>query len=128
MQSFVLQDWSTVGAVATLGIQSVTQSASGWLDLGLASEVLFYLEVANRSGSPRMYYETAPLRDAGTFKQLAVLNSALTVPSATPVVTRVSLYDNPAQPVSRWVRWRAWQDVGSPWDLTFRITVMAHAR
>ena len=124
MQSFLLQNWVTVGTDSGV-VKSVVQPAESWLDLGFASEVLFHLEVSRADSSgTQIVYETSPLRDGSLFRTLKTLT---VVPSAAPVVTRVALYDDPTQPLSRWVRWRATRDTGA-WAVTFRITVMAHAR
>ncbi|MBK6693299.1 MAG: hypothetical protein IPG50_13990 [Myxococcales bacterium] len=92
--------------------------------------MVFFLELARRTTlSPQnMIYETAPFRDASTFRALGTPLS-ITSAGATPTVSRFALYDNPAQPVSRWVRWRTVsQDTGVSWNITFRITMMAYAR
>ena len=129
MQSFLLQDWVTVGADTDRAIQDVTQAASGWLDLGFASDVTFFLEVSRGStaGNLFMNYETSPLRDARGFRALKELQ--ITDASSVAEVTRVALYDDAAPPVSRWGRWRLSQDLGTGvWGLAFRITGMAYAR
>lgn len=129
VDSYLLQDWVTLRADATVNATDIPQPAALWLDLGPASDVAFFLDVSAKNGaSGRMQLETAPTRDASQFQILAEIFLAANA-SNSPQIRRITLYDNPSVPLARWVRWRVLNDVGTGvWDVTFRITVMAYPR
>lgn len=124
MNSFLLQDWVGLGTNGSV-TANITQPSAMWLDLGAATELTFLLEVAGKTGGgvPKVWYETAPLRDAGMFRTLATVNLV----ENTTNVQRISLYANPSQPLMRYVRWRVTNDVVA-WTATFRLTVMTYPR
>jgi hypothetical protein len=128
----VFQDWTSVGTDTASAGTSISQATPGWLDLGGVRDLVLLLEVAQVSASAAvtMFYESAPVRDVSLFRSVGSYVGPS--PAFYPWVTRISLYDNPAEPVSRWLRWRANKPAsgGSPdlWSITFRITAMAYAR
>lgn len=129
MQTYVLQDWVTIGTDTNVGgLTNIVQPAAGWLDLGEASDALFFLEVAqvSASGTPKLYFETAPLRSASLFKVCVTRNLAA---GTSPVTDKVTLYNNPSVPLARWVRWRGFKDAGSGiWTATIRAVVVAYPK
>ena len=128
MKSYLLQDWTTIRADANGAKTNIAQPAALWLDIGRVSDLVFYLDVAQRNGGsiPKIRYETSPLRDSTAFLELAQVTLA-SVPTVT--VTPVLLYGSPDVPPSRWLRWRlTTEDITPTWDVTFRVTVMAYAR
>lgn len=125
MNTYLLQDWVSLSGDATAASTIVSQPSAAWLDLAHASELTFFLEVSRKVGAPQMKYDTAPLREGAMFQELASFAMPTTT---TPLVTPISLYTNPAIAVARWVRWRIYSDVGSVWDVTFRLSVLAYRR
>ncbi len=128
VKSYLLQDWITISSDATVTTTNVAQVSDLWLDIGRASDLVFFLQIAQRTGGsvPKLRYETAPLRDSNLFQELGAATVAST---PTTTVTPVSLYTSPAVPPSRWLRWRlTTNDVSPTWNVTFRLTVMAYAR
>jgi hypothetical protein len=123
MESFLLQDWTTVRAGTA--ITSIIQAEQGWLDLAEYQDILLWTEVAEWSGgetAPTLLLETSPVRDLVTFASIAAL--ALEV-SAAPVLSRSMVGDSPVLPLARWLRWHL-TGPSTPWDVTFRVTAMAN--
>jgi hypothetical protein len=122
MDRYLLQEWTTVQAFEPT-ILSVTQPSALWLDLGHARDVTFYSESVNNTNEALLRYETSPTRDAAQFREMASVSAAK---FASPRVKTVQLYDNPAVPLARWVRWRLTRESGTGvWGATFRIVVYA---
>ena len=120
MKGLILQDWITIrGQNDTT---SVTQGANGWVDLGDAEDLAFFLDVREVSTiAPKMAYETAACEQAGAFLPM--------VPAFAPVIgQRVDwVYTNMAGvPPARFIRWKL-QPGGVPWDITFRLWLASYA-
>lgn len=129
MQSYLLQDWTTIRATMSGGT-NLAQSADQWLDVGDASECTFLLQVAQvngGAGTATIHYETSPTRDAALFREL-VARTLTATGDLTPQIDRLALYNTPATPLARWVRWRLTTADASLWDVTFKVTVMAYRR
>ena len=119
----LLQDWTTIEGPGT---DAVVQSAPNWLNLEGYRDAIFWLEVGFITAvntELNMNYETAPANDPTLFTAM-VPEFLITGASATPVVTKVLLSQNPACPVAGLVRWRLRQNAGGTWRITFRITCM----
>jgi hypothetical protein len=118
MDSFVLQDWTTV----VLGSgQTATQPASDWLDLAPYQDAIIWVEISQfQSGNAlTLSVQTAPARDSLLFS--AMTTAAL---SLGLQMSPVQVGDSPAVPLARWVRWNLTTNSGG--QMTFRITVMAN--
>jgi hypothetical protein len=105
MDSFILQDWSTIKGGANV---TVTQSEAEWLDLEPYEDVSFWLIVTEASGSPTLVYQTAPTKDEAFFaaQTAGMTGTAITLtPSSTPVITPVLAW-SAAFPLARYVRWQ----------------------
>jgi len=128
VKSYLLQDWTTIVADANGAATNIPQVSQLWLDIGRASDLVFFLDLAQRQGGsvPKLRYETAPVRDSTTFQELAAVTLGTT---PTTTVTPILLYASPPVVPSRWLRWRlTTNDVSATWNVTFRLTVMAYAR
>lgn len=115
----LLQDWTTLQGTGAI---SFSQSAPKWLCLEAYRDVIFWLEVsALTTVSTELYmnYETAPIADADLFTPM--VSEVLMAASATPVVTKVLLSQNPTCPLAGFVRWRIRANAAAAWRVTFRI-------
>jgi hypothetical protein len=127
MRAFVLQDWITIRGAST--ITSVIQMEVQYAQLDAFQDVVFWLqvpEVTTGGGTVTLNYETAPLKDESLFAAMATagISAAAMTP---PTITKVLLGQNPAIPLSRWVRWRLSQSgATSAWDVTFRVLLVAN--
>jgi hypothetical protein len=105
MDTFVLQDWSTIKGGANV---TVTQSEAGWLDLAPYEDVCFWMLVTEAAGSPSLLYQTSPTKDETFFaaQTAGMTGTAITLtPSLTPVVTPVLAW-SATFPLARYVRWQ----------------------
>lgn len=117
MDTLLLQDWTTL---MLSGTTTVTQGASGWLDVGDYEDLSFYLDIRETSGGViSFYYETAPVRQDSAFITMTVFTAAL----GTRVDSVLASYAN--VPVAQFVRWRIAPDAGG--SLTFRIWLAGYA-
>lgn len=123
MYTFTLQDWVFVSSPASG--DPLVQGEHGWVDVGPARDVVFWLQVASRdagiAGSIELVYETAPLKDDSLFMPAA---SAITLAeSMTPVLTTVRKGDSGvAVPIGNWLRWKLRHtSVDIAWSVEFRI-------
>jgi hypothetical protein len=120
----VLQDWTTIsGSGNGANSLKVTQTASDWLSLEDASNIVFWLEVSEvvvSSGlTAVLTYETSPTADESFFM---TLGSVVMAPTTSPIVTKARLADNPAVALGRFVRWSITvQGASTVWDARFRI-------
>jgi hypothetical protein len=111
----LLQDWTTVAGVDS----TITQSRRGWLDLGNASNVTFWLDVrdvASDQGTVTLVYESAPADEDSLFNQVG---SVVLGTTTKPVVSRIRLADDPTTALGRFVRWSV-IGVGR-WSASFRV-------
>jgi hypothetical protein len=126
MDSFVLEDWTTIRGAANI---TVTQGESSWLDLGPYEDVVFWLLCSEAgSGVPSLLYQTSPTKDEAFFaaQTLGMNGSAIALAaSSTPIITPVLAWSAPF-PLARYVRWQI-LGPGSTFDVTMRIVVAAVA-
>jgi hypothetical protein len=127
MRAFVLQDWVTIRGMST--VTSISQNEVQYAQLDAYQDAVFWMQVAEittGSGTITMNYETAPLKDDSLFAAMAsagVTSASMSPPRVNPVI----LSQNPAVPLSRWVRWRLTQSgATAPWDITFRLLLSAN--
>ena len=95
-------------------------------------DIVFWLEV--RESDPGgadfllLSYETAPAKDESLFKLMTTAPALYA--NYPPTVSKVLVDQDPAVPVSRWVRWRLWaaeQPPTSEWGATFRVHCAVNA-
>lgn len=118
METRVLQELTTIlGSDAST---SITQSASGWLELIEQEDLVVYTDVRAITGTVSMVIETAPSRlEQGFVTMLGPLSLS------SPVV-RVdkALFAYAAVPAAQFLRWHLIGS-GTPWGITFRVVVAA---
>ena len=118
MDALLLQNWTTLMLTSTV---SVTQGASGWLDVGDYEDITFYLDLREKSGGNiTFYYETSPIRQDSAFTTM-IPGFLATV--GTRVDQVLASYAN--VPPAKLVRWRVSPDAGG--SLTFRIWLAGNA-
>jgi hypothetical protein len=128
MRAFVLQDWVTIrGATA---VNTVIQNEASYAQLDAYQDVAFWLQVAEftlpGTGTLTMNYETAPIKDESLFSAMATKSITATI-MTPPFISNVILSQNPAVPLSRWVRWHlTTASATAAWDVTFRILLVAN--
>jgi hypothetical protein len=127
MRAFVLQDWITIRGAST--VASVIQMEGQYAQLDAFQDVVFWLQVAEvttASGTITLNYETAPLKDESLFSAMGTAGIAAAA-MTPPTITKILLSQNPAVPLSRWVRWRLSQSgATASWDVTFRVLLVAN--
>jgi hypothetical protein len=116
----LLTDWLTLdGSGATAFIQD----RKTWLDLAACADVTLWLEVRSvknpGAGTVVLSYETAPATDESLF--VAMAPGITLAASASPVITKVRLADNPGVPLARFLRWKLNGTAAGSWSLTFRV-------
>jgi hypothetical protein len=128
MISGVLQDWTTQKANNTGNgyVLSITQGASGYVELADYDDVILYLDVREftTSATMSMSYQTAVSTDDASF--VAMVAPFAIAAATTPVVTRI-LAAYAAVPLARYLRWQLTTTVVGSWDACFRITYAAFA-
>src|SRR5438046_2093001 len=122
MRTLTLQKLTTIRGAAT-AVTSVTQSQSGWLDMGKAASCVVTIEVRQAdtsNGAVFLNLETSATLDDSLFAPL-IAPIPLTGAVGT-VLTRL-----PTQPLARWVRWRLSTTATGGgtvlWGATFRVYV-----
>lgn len=126
MHGYVLQDWLTVGAIAS-AVGNMIQDDADWLDLGPYKDLQVWLDVVEfdaTAGSATLTIETAALREDYWFSTLETFSI-----SGTGVTVRSEMADYiqgiaHAMPLARWVRWKLAMPTALS-NLTFRILVAA---
>ena len=131
MYSALLQDWITIRVSS--GSTSITQSEADWASFQQYRDIVFWLDVrslALAGGTDVLVsYETSPAKDESLFVPMVAAVSLSNIVGVTPTITRVLLSQNPAVPLSRWVRWRL-SVAGTPtsdWGAMIRIHCSANA-
>jgi hypothetical protein len=128
MKAYVLQDWVTVRGAS--GVTQIIQNEANYAALDQFQDVVMWLqvpEVTTGSGTITMNLETAPLKDESLFTAMTNLNVGVSTGSLTPTIKSNILGQNPATPLSRWVRWRiTTSGTSAAWDMTFRILLVAN--
>jgi hypothetical protein len=128
MRAFVLQDWVTIrGATA---VTSVIQNEASYGQLDAYQDAIFWLQVAEvtvpGTGTLTLNYETAPIKDESLFASMATVGITTTT-MTPPKISSVILSQNPAVPLSRWVRWHlVTASASAAWDVTFRVLLVAN--
>jgi hypothetical protein len=116
VQTLLLQDWLTVQC----SVDSVTQSASSWLDVKEFEDLVFFLDVKQQSGPPTVIsYQTAPARENAAF--VTLLSTSLV--AGTTATALLATYAS--VPVARFLRWQLSAD--GAFNTTFRVWVAAHS-
>ncbi|MGO9837504.1 MAG: hypothetical protein ACLP1X_25210 [Polyangiaceae bacterium] len=127
MRAFVLQDWLTIRGAST--VTSVIMNETQYAQLDAYQDAIFWLQVSEvtlgGAAAVTLNYETAPLKDESLFSSMATA-PITTVAMSPPTITKVLLSQNPAVPLSRWVRWRLVQSSSTGWDVTFRLLLVAN--
>jgi len=128
MRAFVLQDWLTIRGGTS--ITQVIQNEANYAALDAYQDVIMWLqvsEVTTSGGTITMNYETAPLKDESLFTAMATQGIS-TVAMSPPTISKVLLGQNPAVPLSKWMRWRitAGGSFTAAWDMTFRVLLVAN--
>jgi hypothetical protein len=136
MRGFVLQDWLTIRGAT--GVTQIVQNEGGWLSLEMYQDAIFWLQISEltlSSGTVKMNYDTAPIKDETLFSPMGIspittgltlTTTAMPAPLVTPVIlSAIAVSGNGVTPLSRWVRWRLTQSgaITNPWDITFRVLV-----
>lgn len=112
-QAVLLQDWTSVQGNSSS--DSVTQSADTWLDLSPYSDVVFFFDRKDFSGSGlTIRFQTSPTTDDSLFQDMATVSV-----SATGVTQTIVRFADASVPLARWVRWKV--DASAAWRLTFRV-------
>jgi hypothetical protein len=114
MDTFCLQDWTTISCA--FEVFTVTQSASGWLDLGGYEDLVFFLDVRQADTGIRLNYQTAPAAEEASFSTMLSIPPDVTVGVRSNTV--LGAYS--PVPVSRYVRWQL-TSTGQAFAITFRI-------
>lgn len=111
--AITVQDWTTVlGATSS---DFTLQSPEGWIDASEWANVLLYLEVADYSGGPSIYFQTSPAADEALWKTMVQVT-----PSQTGITRSIVRWESASTPLSSLMRW-AVSASGSNWRLTFRV-------
>jgi hypothetical protein len=123
MESFVLQDWVTIRGASGV---TVTQGESSWLDLSPYEDIVFWLLVAEVTGTPTLalLYQTSPTKDESFFaaQTLGMTGSSVALSASTnPVITPAFAWSS-AFPLARYVRWQI-PPITAAWDVTLRVMV-----
>ena len=123
LDSILLADWTTL--VGSTSASEIIQPANQWLDLPEHEDVIFFLDVKEVGGTVTMSYETSPSRQSSQFvPMIAPISLSVT---SQPRVDR-ALFAANSFPLARFLRWRVQgSGVGSPWDVTFRIWIVAYS-
>lgn len=118
-QAMLLQDWISIQGNSSS--DSVIQSADTWKDLSLYTDVVFYLERKDYSGSTlTLHYQTSPTQDDSLFQDMDTVSI-----SATGLTQTVVRFASATTPLARWVRWKV--DAAAAWRLTFRVWMVVRA-
>lgn len=117
--AMLLQDWITIQGNSSS--DAVIQSADGWRDLQPITDVVFFLERKDYSGSGlTLHYQTSPTSDDSLFQDMATVAIA-----ATGLTQTIVRFADASVPLARWVRWKV--DASAAWRLTFRIWMTVRA-
>jgi hypothetical protein len=120
MQGFTVQDWILLkGGSSNFGI---TQSASGWIDIGDFEDLVLYTDVRDVSGGVTITYETSPVAQDGAFVGMIAGFSAATGVRVDSILASGA---GTKVPPARFIRWRL--SAGAAWEITFRILGSAYA-
>lgn len=123
MHSFLMEDWLSVAGASSA---TVTQDATGWLDLAAFQDVVFYVDCRSASPGgasyPTLAFETAPAKDDALFS--AMVSTGLAAAAAPTVLTNLML--SSAVPLARYVRWKL-TGPAAAWNATFRVHVVANS-
>lgn len=118
-QSHLLQDWISIQGNSAS--DSVIMSADVWKDLSSYTDVVFYLERKDFSGSGlTLHYQTSPTQDDAMFQDMATVSI-----SGTGLTQTTVLFATASVPLARWVRWKV--DASAAWRLTFRVWMVVRA-
>lgn len=119
----VLQDWI---AIESFGGDQVAQSGSRWIPIEGIQNITFWLEVRLVEKPITLFYETALVVEPTLFRPMASLALAA---SATPIITRILVSQNPTLPACGLIRWRLTSSaaIDEIWRTTFRILYSAKA-
>ncbi len=131
MNSFVLQDWTTIRCNSTL--TSFTQGAAGWLDVGAYQDVVLSLDVRSvTDGGPNapivpLTFQTSPLQEDYLFVPMVAAIDLATIVGqvrVTPIVLSQVAIGSGEVPIGRWLRWKidfGAQSVSQAWEVTLRV-------
>ena len=118
MRGKILQDWVTIRGGSN--VPSVTQGADAWADMGDCEDAVFFVDVREVTGSPKLAYQTSPTTQEGSF--LAMMPAFV----LSPGVTQTRVFANMAGiPLARYVRWQLSSILSA--DVTFRIWMATYA-
>src|SRR5260221_12163593 len=109
MHTFILQDYATIRGTSG---NAVTQNESGWLDLTLYQDLVFWVDPRELVATVTLRLQTAPTKDEAMFLDV-IASFALSV----SVTQKPALLGTALVPISRYLRWVL---IGSatPWDAT----------
>jgi hypothetical protein len=117
MLVYPLQDYITIRS--DIGVLSVTQNETGWLDLAGFQDIVAFLDVKEFSGASAVsiVYQTSPSKDESLWASMTG-----TIGLVAGLTTTKILKDSATVPLARFVRWQlsATTPSGS-WDAYFRI-------
>ena len=122
MHGVLLQDWTCV--LSSSAADSIAQSELLWLDVDDYRDAIFWLEcksvVLGGASAVVLAYQSSATKDEALFASMSTFPLGVT---SVPFITKVLEAQDPAIPLSRWLRWRI-QIAGTPssaWGATFRI-------
>jgi hypothetical protein len=119
MDALCLQDWITIKADPE--ISSLAQPSSGWLDVSLYEDLVFFLDVKEADGTPQVTYQTAPAAEESAF--LTVISTPVLSGPVGRADAALTIYS--PVPTAKFVRWML-SSQSPPWAITFRIWIAAY--
>jgi hypothetical protein len=112
----MLQDWITLGG--STSTDTVIQSVRDWLRADDFSNIAFYLQAKEVSGTVTLSYQTAPVEDEPFWVTMGT--NQVTAATTRQTVYR---YASAGTPLSSLVRFKV-TGAGSAWRITFRLAVV----
>ena len=119
MDSYLLQDWITIGGQSGDAGDTITQGESSWLDLEDYDDVVFYTDVRQLTAIPKITFQTSPVPEDSAFQ--AILPTITLALNTTPRVDR-ALASLASVPLARYLRWKL-SATGTVFMATFRVSV-----
>lgn len=124
MQSFLLQDWTTIRGT---DMAPIVQAKSDWLDLEPFADVVFWVQIAEVSnpgtGSVSMVFETAPVPLDSVFLAIDTIDQLASSNNAKLAIRKAFMNGVGGVPLARFLRWKLVGTATGSWDVTFRIFV-----
>jgi hypothetical protein len=120
LEARLLQDWVTIQATSDSPVL-FSQGAAGWLDVGDANDLVFFLEMTQGAGA-LMAYQAAPAPEEGAFANLTPPFITVAGLQVTPAVGSVATCA-PA----RFARWQLQFSSPTNRSQTFRIWIAAYS-